>query len=524
VDVALRQPIHAEGHGASSMAAGLDAEAQVAPLLAHRARIGEAGGRHEQRDRRVADAERREALELLGQLEAELVARHDRVDALDRHQVLGLEHGRRVGDERGAERLDLRARDGTARGGAVPTVAQQVLGARIEPPEQVEGRDRAARAGAFVAVEGDEHARAVVALGDARGDDPDDARVPAVGRQDVGGLHASLADLRLGLEEDPRLGVAALGVGPIELLGDRGGARGVVGEDELEPGVGSVEAPGRVDPRRQAKADRPRIERAWVDARDAQQRADARPLGGGQRAQPFAHQAPVLAAQRHAVSDRGQGDEVEVLVGVRGIAPRAGQQRRSELVRHAGRAQVRARVAADGRMDDRRIGQRAVGPRAVVIGHHDVHPRLARLGDLGHGGDSAVGGDEQARAARGQPLHRRRAQAVAVLGATGQVPVDLGAERPQRPHEDRRRAHPVDVVVAVHRDLRALSDVAQHERDRRVDAGEARRIVALGRGQPCARGLLLPQPTPHQDLRDREADAERALEGANLVDRGGRYV
>jgi hypothetical protein len=296
VDVALRQPIDAEGHGAGAMATGLDAEAQVAPVLAHRPRIGQAGGRHEQGDRRVADPERREALELFGQLQAELVAGDDRVDALEGHEVVGLEHRGRVRDERRSERLDLGARDAAAGGGAVPAVAQQVLGARVEPREQVEGGDRAARAGALVAVEGDEHARPVVALGDARGDDPDDAGMPAVGGQDVCGLLAGLADLRLGLEEDPRLGVAALGVGPIELVGDRRRALGVVGEHELEPGIGAIQAPGRVDPRRQAKADRPRIERAGIDARDAQQRPDPGPLRGGQRAQALAHQAAVLAA------------------------------------------------------------------------------------------------------------------------------------------------------------------------------------------------------------------------------------
>ena len=61
----------------------------------------------------------------------------------------------------------------------------EVLRARLQPAEQVERRDRAARAGARVAVERDEHARPVVALGDARGDDPDDARVPALAGEDV---------------------------------------------------------------------------------------------------------------------------------------------------------------------------------------------------------------------------------------------------------------------------------------------------------------------------------------------------
>jgi hypothetical protein len=59
--------------------------------------------------------------------------------------------------------------------------------------------------------------------------------VPAVGGQDVRGLIAQLADLRLGLEQDPRLGVAALRVRRVELGGDRLGPRRVLGEDELQP-------------------------------------------------------------------------------------------------------------------------------------------------------------------------------------------------------------------------------------------------------------------------------------------------
>ena len=419
-----------EGDGAGAVAAGLDGEAHVAALLPHRPRVDQPRGRHEQRDRRVADAEGREPLELLGQRQPELVARHHGVDALGGHEVLGRQRppprARRT--RRGRPRPP-RARScsppprGARRGAAG---ARRTRRARAE---QVEGGDRAPRAGPLVAVQREHHARAVVALGDPRGDDPDDPRVPALAGQHVGRLLAQLAHLRLGLEEDPRLGVAALGVGVVELVGDRRGALGIVGEHQLEPRVGAVQAPGGVDARREAKADGARVERARVDLGHAQQRADPRLGRGGQRAQPLAHQAAVLVAQRHAVGHGGQGDEVEVLVGPRGIAPGARQQRRGELVGDAGRAQVGARVAADRRVHDRRIGQRAVGARAVVVGDDDVQAERARPRDLLDRGDRAVGGQQQARAALGQPLDRRGAQAVAVLGAAGQVPVDVGAQR-----------------------------------------------------------------------------------------------
>ena len=57
--------------------------------------------------------------------------------------------------------------------------------------------------------------------------------------------------LALGLEEDPLLDVPPLGVRVVELLGDLLRALGVVGEHQLEPGVGTVQPARRVDPRSQ---------------------------------------------------------------------------------------------------------------------------------------------------------------------------------------------------------------------------------------------------------------------------------
>ena len=56
--------------------------------LPHRPRVVEQRGGDEQGDGRVAHAERLEALELLGQLEAERVAGRDGVDPLAGDEVL----------------------------------------------------------------------------------------------------------------------------------------------------------------------------------------------------------------------------------------------------------------------------------------------------------------------------------------------------------------------------------------------------------------------------------------------------
>ena len=168
-----------------------------------------------------------------------------------------------------------------------------------------------------------------------------------------------LRDLRLGLEQDPRLDVAALDVDRVELGGDRAGPLDVGRQQQLQPRVGAVQPPGGVDPRREPEADRARVDAARVDARHVHQRLQPGLARRGQRAQPRAHEPPVLAHERHAVGDRGERDEVEVRVGGRRIHARGLEQRPREQVRDAGRAQLRARVAADARVHDRRVGQRA---------------------------------------------------------------------------------------------------------------------------------------------------------------------
>ena len=94
--------------------------------------------------------------------------------------------------ERVAERVEPLAADGHARRGPVAAVALEVLGARVQPGQQVEAGDAAARAGARVSVEAHDHRGPVVALDDPRGDDPDDARGASRRRQHVGAALALL--------------------------------------------------------------------------------------------------------------------------------------------------------------------------------------------------------------------------------------------------------------------------------------------------------------------------------------------
>ena len=338
--------------------------------------------------------------------------------------------------------------------------------------------------------------------------------MPALAREHVrrrlgpAGGRADLRDLGLGREQDLRLDVAALGVDRVELGGDRAGPRDVGREQQLQPRVGAVQPPGGVDPRGEAEADRARVDAARVDARHVHQRLQPGLARRGQRPQPGPHEPPVLPHERHAVGHRGERDEVEVRVGGARIQARGLEQRPREQVRDAGRAQLRARVAADARVHDRRVGQPPVGARRVVVGDHDVHPGRPRGGDLLDRGDRAVDRHQQLGPARGEPLDGREREPVPVVDPARQVPVDLRAERPQRAHEHRRGADPVDVVVPVDGDPRAAHDVPVDDRGALAQPAEGVERVRHAGLEELARGGALAEPAAHEHLRGDVRDAE----------------
>ena len=158
--------------------------------LPHRPRVGQLRGRDEQRDgagcpcrtARAARAPRRAA-------SVSASPGHDGVDPRTRARGPRASAPRRRARRSAArKRVDLGARRSCRPAAARwPPWRSRWRAPRVEAAEQVERRDRAARAGALVAVERDQHRRAVVALGDPRGDDADHARVPALAGEHVRG-------------------------------------------------------------------------------------------------------------------------------------------------------------------------------------------------------------------------------------------------------------------------------------------------------------------------------------------------
>ena len=256
----------------------------------------------------------------------------------------------------------------------------------------------------------------------------------------------------LGAGERLALGEAPLAVGAVQLLRDLGGAVGVGGQHQLDPGVGAVEAPRGVDPRRQAEAEVALVDALDLAARSGDQRPQADPLPAAGLGDALPDERAVLAAKGHEVGDRGEGDEVEVgEVGRVDIGPLA--KGRGELVGDRRRAELLERIAGDPRVQDRAVRQALAG--LVVVGDDHFDAELAGKGDLVGAADAAVGGQQQACSRGGEAADGVRGEPVAVGEPVRYEPVALGAGVAQGRDQDRGRADPVDVVVAVDRDLEA---------------------------------------------------------------------
>ena len=297
-----------------------------------------------------ADAAGLEPLQLLGERQAELAARRDRIHALDGHEQLGRQDVQGVALERVPKILEPFAPDRHPGRRPVPSVALEVAGAGVQGPEQVKARDAAGRARPQIPVESDHHRGAMVALDHPRGHDPHHPGMPFLAGQDVAAALALLGHLRLGFPHDALLDRPPLGVDALELRRDLLGARRVLGEQQLEPRVGAPEPPGRVDPRREPKAQGMGVEGAGIDARRRHQRPQPGPRRPRQRADPFSHQPAVLAYERHQVGHRGERDQLEVAVRGRRI------QRLRQLVRDPRPAQVGAWISAHPGMHDLALG------------------------------------------------------------------------------------------------------------------------------------------------------------------------
>ena len=135
-----------------------------------------------------------------------------------------------------------------------------------------------------------------------------------------------------------------------------------------------------------------------------------------------------------------------------------------------------------------------------MVCHDDVDPLLAGGRHLLDCGDRTVGGDQQARAALGETVNRRLCQSVAVSRAVGDVGVDITAEAAQHAQQDRGRADPVDVVVAVHGDAAAVSHVREDQLGGLLDARERLGRMFLSAAQELPRAARIGESAADENL------------------------
>ena len=113
-----------------------------------------------------------------------------------------------------------------------------------------------------LSIQSDHHHRPATALDQARGDDPDHARVPALPGKHVCRPLAKLRHLRFGLEADALLDLSWLVVGAVELASDLLRPLRVRCQDQLQARIRPIKPPGSVQARRQRKAQRALVDLA----------------------------------------------------------------------------------------------------------------------------------------------------------------------------------------------------------------------------------------------------------------------
>ena len=304
----------AEPDGAVFVAVLAEHEGEV--LFLHHARLASEGHAAGEKERlRVGHAEGLEGLVVGEQLVVDFAEGEFGVEVEAGLELLGGKSDAGVGEEGGAEFGEARLLDGQAGGHFVTAVLFQKLAARPERGDEREAGDAASAAFAGAGfIEADDERGAVKFFLNPRGDDADDAGMPARCADDDGrvalGVEA-LRDLRLGLAEHVVLDAAALAVLRVEAGGDGAGAGGVGGEEQFERVLRGAEASGGIEARGEAEADVRRAEGRTQRA-DFDQLAQPDPARVRELGEAAFHERAVFLPQRDEVGHGAERDEIEM--------------------------------------------------------------------------------------------------------------------------------------------------------------------------------------------------------------------
>ena len=285
-------------------------------------------------------------------------------------------------------------------------------------------------------------------------------------------LRCPLVHLRDRLADDAPLdGLPLL----VELLERFGEPAGFVSSSVRSSSSASRGCPSRPAALRRGASRNPTVPAsrpAGIDSGRAHERTQPRLRRSRERAEAGDREGAVLVDKRDDVGDRRERHEIEVPLGDLRIDA---EERLAELVHDAGSAELRERIVGRPRRDDRTIGKRLGG--TVMVGDDHVEAARGGFGDLTGGRDAAVDGQDEPAAFVGEPRERVAADAVALVEAAREMPVDVGAELAQQKDGERGRRDPVDVVVAVDADALACGDRRAEAFARGLHVTEAERIV-----------------------------------------------
>ena len=86
----------------------------------------------------------------------------------------------------------------------------------------------------------------------------------------------------------------------------------ILGDQQLERGVGMTEPAGGIQPRREPEADGGGVDGCRIDSSDLHQLAQPRLLSARQRPQAGDRQASILVDEGNDVCDRGDGNKIQM--------------------------------------------------------------------------------------------------------------------------------------------------------------------------------------------------------------------
>ena len=315
------------------------------------------------------------------------------------------------------------------------------FGDKVEGIAQMQAGDGAARAfddAAFARSKGKD--RAVEFVLDPRGEDADDAFVPAgVEEGNAGGgiVDGHAFEQVQGLFLHVGFDVAAFAVEGIELLGDLQGAGGVVGEQAFDTQAHVGEPPGGVQARAEDEAEIHGRGFARVAPGGFEEGGEAGLHAAG--AHPFqalADQDAVIAVEFDNISDGAEGDEVEQVgkVGFGALSKIAALAQFGAQGKHDVEHDADAGDAFGGEVAARLIGiddaisggQGFAGQ--VVVGDQGGDTVLLGTGDAFQAGDAVVDGNDQVRGLLGGKVDDFWREAIAELETIRQQEVDVRAQ------------------------------------------------------------------------------------------------